>query len=111
MTASCASSVSSCSGFGCRLWGAAEASGGLDIRDARGADVCGSNVASGSQRADNDSVSDAWLYLGWTTYLEAVVRLWALSAAPLVPLVSHLLEGRVVCPQLLWHSSAPDSLS
>lgn len=59
MTASCASSVNSCSGFGCRLGGAAEASGGLDIRDARGADVCGSNVASGSQRTDHGLVSDS----------------------------------------------------
>lgn len=50
MTASCASNVNSSSGFGWRLGGADEASGGLEIRDAKGADVCGSNVASGSQR-------------------------------------------------------------
>lgn len=51
MAASWAANASSWSGFGCSACGAEEARGGIDIRDARGADVCGNNVASGSQGA------------------------------------------------------------
>lgn len=58
MAASWAAKLSSWSGFGCSAWGAEEASGGIDIRDARGADVCGSNVASGSQGAIREVVSN-----------------------------------------------------
>lgn len=51
MAASCASGESSSRGRGCTDAGACEASGGMDIRDARGAEVCGIRVASGSQGA------------------------------------------------------------
>lgn len=48
MTASWASRERSWKGFGWRAWGAVEARGGIDMRDAKGADVCGRSVASGS---------------------------------------------------------------
>lgn len=51
ITASWASNGNSCNGFGWTACGADEASGGMDIRDAKGADVCGSKVASGSHGA------------------------------------------------------------
>lgn len=51
MAASCASSESSDSGFGCTEAGACRASGGIDIREAKGAEVSGTRVASGSHGA------------------------------------------------------------
>lgn len=51
MAASCASNESSDSGFGCTEAGACSASGGIDIREAKGADVSGTRVASGSHGA------------------------------------------------------------
>lgn len=51
MAASCASSESSDRGRGCTKAGAWDASGGIDTRDANGADVCGNSVASGSHGA------------------------------------------------------------
>src|SRR3569833_2959704 len=46
-TASCAPRLSSCSGFGCKAGGAWDARGGMDTREARGADVGGRRVTSG----------------------------------------------------------------
>lgn len=51
MAASCASNESSDSGFGCTEAGACNASGGIDIREAKGAEVSGTRVASGSHGA------------------------------------------------------------
>lgn len=51
MAASCASRDSSASGRGCTEGGAWDASGGIEIRDANGAEVCGKRVASGSHGA------------------------------------------------------------
>lgn len=52
ITDSCALSDSSERGLGCTDAGAWEASGGIDIRDASGAEVCGMRLASGSHGAD-----------------------------------------------------------
>lgn len=51
MAASCASNESSDSGLGCTEAGACSANGGIDIREAKGADVSGTRVASGSHGA------------------------------------------------------------
>lgn len=51
MAASCASNDSSDRGFGCTEAGACSANGGIDIREAKGAEVSGMRVASGSHGA------------------------------------------------------------
>lgn len=51
MAASCASNDSSDSGLGCTEAGACNANGGIDIREANGAEVSGIRVASGSHGA------------------------------------------------------------
>lgn len=53
MAASCACGDSWLRGGGSRDWGNREASGGTDIRQAKGAEVCGAKEACGSHGAIN----------------------------------------------------------